>query len=87
MMPKHISLAATGLLVLLLQAYPQTPLQAQVDPDHDDADGFIARYPKAQVRNFDGKPEITELDAMIAYLQVLGTLVDFSVYEAEANYR
>ena len=25
--------------------------------------------------------------AMIAYLQMLGTLVDFSVYEAEANYR
>ena len=39
------------------------------------------------MRNFDGNPAITELDAMIAYLQMLGTLVDFSVYEAESNYR
>jgi cytochrome c oxidase cbb3-type subunit 2 len=60
---------------------------AQVNPDHDGVDDLLARYPKAQVRNFDGNPEITELDAMIAYLQMLGTLVDFSVYEAEANYR
>ncbi|MEM6904606.1 MAG: cytochrome-c oxidase, cbb3-type subunit II [Pseudomonadota bacterium] len=62
-------------------------IRAQVDPDADGVDDLLARYPKAQVRNFDGRPEITELDAMIAYLQMLGTLVDFSVYEAEANYR
>ncbi|MEM9043623.1 MAG: cytochrome-c oxidase, cbb3-type subunit II [Pseudomonadota bacterium] len=62
-------------------------LRAQVDPDHENVDDFLTRYPKAQVRNFDGRPAITELDAMIAYLQMLGTLVDFSVYEAEANYR
>ena len=59
----------------------------QVDPDHDEAEAFLARYPKAVMRNFDGQPELTEMDAMIAYLQILGTLVDFSVYEAEANYR
>ena len=36
------------------------------------------RYPKAQVRDFDGDPErLTEMDALIAYLQMLGTLVDF----------
>ncbi|MFK7942420.1 MAG: cytochrome-c oxidase, cbb3-type subunit II [Paracoccaceae bacterium] len=62
-------------------------LRAQVNPDGDGVDDLLARYPKAQVRNFDGNPSITELDAMIAYLQMLGTLVDFSVYEAEANYR
>ena len=62
-------------------------IHAQVNPDHDGVDDMLARYPKAQVRNFDGRPEITELDAMIAYLQMLGTLVDFSAYEAEANYR
>ena len=62
-------------------------IYAQVDPDHDEVDAFLERYPKAQVRNFDGRSEITELDAMIAYLQMLGTLVDFSTYEAEANYR
>ena len=36
------------------------------------------RYPKAQSRDFDGNPgQITEADALIAYLQMLGTLVDF----------
>jgi len=61
-------------------------VRTQVDPLAD-IDGLLTRYPKAQVRNFDGQPEITELDAIIAYMQMLGTLVDFSTYEAEANYR
>jgi cytochrome c oxidase cbb3-type subunit 2 len=44
-----------------------------------DADELIARYPGARVGDFDGQPErITEMDALIAYLQVLGTMVDFS---------
>ncbi|MEM8986878.1 MAG: cytochrome-c oxidase, cbb3-type subunit II [Pseudomonadota bacterium] len=60
----------------------------QVDPFADDYDGFIARYPKAQIRDFDGDPsQITEMDAIIAYMQMLGTLVDFSEYEAEDYYR
>lgn len=51
-------------------------LLAQADPDSD-SDGLKARYPKAQVRDFDGNPaRVTELDALIAYLQMLGTLVD-----------
>jgi len=62
-------------------------IRAQVDPDSDGVDTLLARYPKAQVRNFDGQPEVTELDALIAYLQMLGTLVDFSTYDAEANAR
>ncbi|MEM7744244.1 MAG: cytochrome-c oxidase, cbb3-type subunit II [Pseudomonadota bacterium] len=62
-------------------------LRAQVDPFGDGVDGLLERYPKAQVRNFDGQPEITELDAIIAYMQMLGTLVDFSTYDAEANFR
>ena len=38
---------------------------------------LLARYPKAQVRDFDGKPgRLTEMDALVAYLQVLGTMVD-----------
>ena len=60
-------------------------VEAQVDPDHELADEVREMFPKAQVRNFDGRPEITELDAMIAYMQMLGTLVDFSTYEAEAE--
>ncbi len=63
-------------------------LAAQADPDSDGAEGVAERYPGAVVSNFDGNAaELTELDAMIAYLQVLGTLVDFEAYEPEANYR
>jgi len=62
-------------------------LRAQADPDHEGVDALLERYPKAQVRNFDGRPEITELDAIIAYMQMLGTLVDFSTYDAEAGHR
>ena len=58
-------------------------LAAQSDPDSDGAEAVMTRYPKAVVGNFDGKPgEVTELDAMIAYLQMLGTLVDFTKYDA-----
>ena len=50
---------------------------AQADPDADPGD-LAARYPKAQIRDFDGDPDrLTEMDALIAYLQMLGTLVDF----------
>ena len=63
-------------------------LQTQVDPDADDVDGLLARYPKANVADFDGNPgRITELDALIAYMQMLGTLVDFDVYDSEAHQR
>jgi cytochrome c oxidase cbb3-type subunit 2 len=50
-------------------------VKAQVDP----AAGvdLQKRYPKAQVRDFDGNPDrLSEMDALIAYLQMLGTLVD-----------
>jgi cytochrome c oxidase cbb3-type subunit 2 len=57
---------------------------AQANPDRD-ASGLLARYPKAQVRNFDGKPGISEMDALVAYLQVLGTMVDFSTFEPVAS--
>ncbi|WP_424933499.1 cytochrome-c oxidase, cbb3-type subunit II [Amaricoccus macauensis] len=59
---------------------------AQADPDNGDIDALFERYPKAQARYFDGNPgQITELDALIAYLQMLGTLVDFSTFEPEAS--
>jgi len=63
-------------------------LKAQVDPDADGVDALVERYPGAQVRDFDGNPEmLSEMDAMIAYLQVIGTMVDFSAYKAEENLR
>jgi len=58
-------------------------LAAQTDPDSDDAEDVSTRDPKAVVSDFDGDiSEVTELDAMIAYLQMLGTLVDFTKYDA-----
>lgn len=47
------------------------------------ADGLIARYgDKVNVRDFDGNPNlVSEMDALVAYLQVLGTMVDFTTYE------
>jgi cytochrome c oxidase cbb3-type subunit 2 len=63
-------------------------LKAQADPDNPGVDAFQKRYPKAVARNFDGKPGTpTELDALIAYLQMLGTLVDFKLYNEKANLR
>ena len=59
--------------------------RAQVDPDGDGVEALLERYPGAQVRNFDANRAITELDAMIAYLQVLGTMVDFSTFEVDEH--
>jgi cytochrome c oxidase cbb3-type subunit II len=65
-------------------------MKAQVDP-LGDSSGLEARYGEdafgtpINVRNFDGKPELTEMDALIAYIQVLGTMVDFSTFTPVAN--
>jgi cytochrome c oxidase cbb3-type subunit 2 len=57
---------------------------AQISPDTKEAKELVARYPKAPVRKFDGAQgtEPSELDALIAYLQMLGTLVDFADFDA-----
>jgi cytochrome c oxidase cbb3-type subunit 2 len=58
-------------------------LAAQADADADAGD-LLKRYPKAQIRDYDGNPaRLTELDALIAYLQMIGTLVDFKAAEAQ----
>jgi cytochrome c oxidase cbb3-type subunit 2 len=62
-------------------------LRAQADPNAD-AEALQKRYPGAQQRDFDGNPaELTEADALIAYLQALGTMVDFKLYDDKANIR
>ncbi|MCX8999786.1 cytochrome-c oxidase, cbb3-type subunit II [Rhizobiaceae bacterium BDR2-2] len=62
-------------------------LAAQADPEAD-VDAVVARYPKAKVGDFDGDPtKLTEMDALVAYLQMLGTLVDFSTYDDASGYR
>jgi cytochrome c oxidase cbb3-type subunit 2 len=61
--------------------------KAQASADSDAAD-LAKRYPKSVARDYDGNPgRITEADALIAYLQVLGTLVDFKLYDDKANIR
>ncbi len=58
-------------------------LEAQATPGADTA-GLLARYPKAKTGDFDGNPNtITEMDALTAYLQMLGTLVDFTKYNPD----
>ena len=60
---------------------------AQATPDADTS-ALLARYAKTPTGDFDGNPmKITEMDALVAYLQMLGTLVDFTTYDAEQNYR
>jgi cytochrome c oxidase cbb3-type subunit 2 len=63
-------------------------LQAQANPDADPT-GLTGRYgDNVRIEAFDGQPgEVTEMDALVAYLQMLGTLVDFDAYEPEQNYR
>jgi len=83
---------AERLEVLRLEGVPYTDemianakadLELQVDPEAASVKDFLARYPKAQVRQFDSDfGYVSELDALIAYLQMLGTLVDFATFDA-----
>ncbi|MFT4090558.1 MAG: cytochrome-c oxidase, cbb3-type subunit II [Asticcacaulis sp.] len=59
-------------------------LQLQTLPNEDLA-GFQARYgDKVAIRDFDGNPNrLTEMDAIVAYLQKLGTDVDFTTYNPD----
>ncbi len=53
-------------------------VRAQADPNADH-EGLLERYPKAWVGDFDGQPDrLTEMDALVAYLQILGRMVDFT---------
>ncbi len=56
--------------------------QADADGDYGEVED---RYPGASVGNFDGQPELTEMDALIAYMQVLGTMVDFSTFTPDES--
>jgi cytochrome c oxidase cbb3-type subunit 2 len=72
--------------------------RAQANPDAD-VEGLTARYTgtherdgetvvfpaSINIRNFDGQPQLTEMDALVAYLQVLGTMVDLSTFTPDAN--
>ncbi len=89
--PEHISdVVATHRIVRVpytdeMLDMAESDVLTQLDPDSDDYDGFLARYPDANIRNFDGQAQATEMDALVAYLQVLGTMVDFSTFEPDAS--
>jgi cytochrome c oxidase cbb3-type subunit 2 len=56
---------------------------AQAAPEKDAGD-LLQRYPKSQIRDFDGNPSrLSEMDALGAYLQMLGTLVDVNSAAAQ----
>ena len=60
-------------------------IAAQLDPDSRSAREMLTRYPKAKVLRYDGGGDAkapTELDALIAYLQILGQMVDFATFDA-----
>ena len=68
-------------------ANAEADLKAQADPNADTT-ALLARYPKAKVGDFDGNPQmVSEMDALVAYLQMLGTLVDFSTYDEATGRR
>jgi cytochrome c oxidase cbb3-type subunit 2 len=68
-------------------ASAEADIKSQADPNADTS-GVLARYPKAKLGDFDGDPAaLTEMDALVAYLQMLGTLVDFSTYDPATGYR
>ncbi len=68
----------------IAQAAADLKVQAQGENGEGDVEAFLARYPKAAIGDFDGNPaKVTELDALISYLQMLGTLVDFTKFKPE----
>jgi cytochrome c oxidase cbb3-type subunit 2 len=63
-------------------------VRTQATTNSPNADALLKRYPKANIRDFDGDPSrITEADALIAFLQMLGTEVNFKLYSDKANIR
>ncbi len=64
-------------------ANAEADMAAQATPEAD-TEPLLMRYPKAAIGDLDGQAaRLTELDAVIAYLQMLGTLVDFTKVRPE----
>jgi cytochrome c oxidase cbb3-type subunit 2 len=66
-------------------------IATQGSAEPDDTEGFLSRYPNAKIGDFTAggglAGRLSEADALIAYLQALGTFVDFSLYDDQANIR
>ena len=64
--------------------------RGQADPDSEAAEGVvIERYGEGiAIRDFAGDgPGVSEMDALVAYLQMLGTLVDFETFQVSRQER
>lgn len=65
-------------------ANAKADLEAQAGNDAN-TDDLLQRFPKASVGKKDRtSDQITEMDALVAYLQVLGTMVDFTTLTPDA---
>lgn len=90
-----VSHLAEDMKVLAIEGVPYTPemianaeQDARAQASDADPGALTKRYANAVARNFGGDPtSLTEADALIAYLQLLGTQVDFKIYDDKANLR
>ena len=92
-----ISHVGDNMAVLAVEGVPYTQemiqsamSDAKTQGSADDAStpAFTKRYPKAISRDLGGNVgRLTEADALISYLQLLGTQVDFKLYDDKANIR
>ena len=91
--PLNVNGVEARLKALRTVGVPYTPemiekaradLAAQLNPESRQARELAQRYPKAKAVKVDGKPidGASELEALIAYMQVLGTMVDFATFDA-----
>ncbi|MFA7276031.1 MAG: cytochrome-c oxidase, cbb3-type subunit II [Pseudobdellovibrionaceae bacterium] len=64
----------------MVESAEQDAIAQATGEERTDISGLQARYgDKVKARDFDGNPMlVSEMDALVSYLQVLGTMVDFS---------
>lgn len=91
--PLDTSDASERLMALRAVGVPYSANQAELDNNVKEFGSEVARtlhipdaqknlIAQAQEGNYDGdRSNVTEMDALVAYLQVLGTMVDFSKYD------
>ena len=93
MSPLDTSDVADRMAALRITGVPYSINQAEMDKNVQDFGAEVAKQlhipdaqknlvAQAQAGNYDGNPnDVTEMDALVAYLQMLGTMVDFSKYD------
>jgi len=96
MQPLDTSDVAERMSVLRMTGVPYSSNQAEYDNNVKDFGAEVAKtlhipdaqknlIEQAQTGQFDGNPDdVTEMDALVAYLQVLGTMVDFSKFDNDS---